>query len=122
LADEKQAADRFYSKLFALDPSIQFLFPGDLTDQKKKLMGMFHIAVRGLDKLDEMLPALIELGKRHAGYRVRPEHYETMGRALSFMVEQGLGEDFTPEVKAAFEEAFANWSAAMKQGTASVEA
>jgi hemoglobin-like flavoprotein len=120
-ADEKHAADLFYSKLFALDPSIQFLFAGDLDQQKKRLMAMFHVAVRGLDKLDDMLPTLVELGKRHAGYKVRPEHYDTMGKALLFMVEQELGAECSEEILAAFSEAYERWSGAMKQGQADID-
>lgn len=119
-ADEKRAADIFYSKLFALDPSIQFLFAGDLDQQKRRLMAMFHVAVRGLDKLDDMLPALVDLGKRHAGYKVRPEHYDTMGKALLFMVQQELGDECTEEILMAFGEAYGRWSSAMKQGQAEI--
>ncbi len=114
--DKKRAADVFYSRLFELDPSIQYLFRGDLEAQKQRLMGMFNIAVRGLDKLDEMLPMLRELGKRHIEYKVLPEHYDTMGRALVLMVGDLLEGDSSPEIEAAWIEAYSRWSAAMKAG------
>lgn len=114
--NEKHAVDIFYSKLFALDPSIQYLFTGDLAQQKKRLMSMFNVAVRGLDKLDDMLPVLEDLGKRHAEYKVRDEHYATMGRALVFMIEHQLGDACTPEVLGAWEEAYDRWSTAMRRG------
>jgi hemoglobin-like flavoprotein len=114
--NEKHAVDVFYSKLFALDPSIQYLFKGDLGEQKKRLMSMFNIAVRGLDKLDEMLPTIEDLGKRHSGYNVRDEHYATMGQALVFMIEHELGDACTPEIRAAWQEAYDRWSSAMRRG------
>ena len=36
IADD--AAKMFYGKLFELDPSLEALFPSDLTEQRKKLM------------------------------------------------------------------------------------
>ncbi len=116
--DKKRAADVFYSRLFELDPSIQYLFRGDLDDQKQRLMGMFNIAVRGLDKLDDMLPALRQLGQRHIEYKVLAQHYDTMGRALVFMVSEILGDDTSPEIESAWAEAYGYWSAAMKSGAA----
>lgn len=94
-----QAADIFYDRLFELDESLRSMFPEDMAEQKKKLMQMITVAVRGLDKLDEIVPAVQQLGKRHAGYGVKDEHYETVGGALLFTLGQGLGEAFTPEVE-----------------------
>jgi nitric oxide dioxygenase len=36
-----------------------------------------------------------DLGRRHAHYGVEPEHYATVGAALIWTLEQGLGPDFT---------------------------
>lgn len=116
-SDQKRAADIFYSRLFELDPSIQYLFRGDLEAQKQRLMGMFNIAVRGLDKLDDMLPALRDLGARHSGYNVLPEHYDTMGKALVLMVSEILGEDASDEIEAAWASAYRHWASAMKAGS-----
>ena len=46
------------------------------------------------------------LGRRHAGYGVRPEHYDTVGAALLWTLEQGLGDAFTDDVRAAWAEAY----------------
>ena len=35
-------------------------------------------------------------------YGVRDSHYDTVGRALLWTLEQGLGDAFTPDVKAAW--------------------
>lgn len=115
-SDQKRAADIFYSRLFELDPSIQYLFRGDLDAQKQRLMGMFNIAVRGLDKLDDMLPALRDLGSRHTGYKVLPLHYDTMGKALILMVSEILGEEANEEIETAWANAYKHWANAMKAG------
>jgi hypothetical protein len=42
------------------------------------------------------------LGRRHLAYGVRDEHYDTVGGALLWTLEKGLGEAFTPDVKEAW--------------------
>src|SRR5690606_24931693 len=79
---QKQAATIFYDKLFAADPSLRPLFKGDLEEQKDKLMKMIGIAVNSLDHLDEIVPAVQDLGRRHQGYGVKPKDYMTVGSAL----------------------------------------
>ena len=92
------AATLFYDRLFTLDPALRPLFPPDLGEQKRKLMQMLTVAVRGLDRLDQLTPALKALGRRHVDYRVQDAHYDTVGQALLFTLEQGLGAAFTAEV------------------------
>lgn len=100
------AADIFYDRLFEIAPEVRGLFPEDMTEQKKKLMQMLAIAVNGLTKLDEILPAVQDLGRRHNGYDVTPAHYDKVGEALIFTLDKGLGEAFTPEVKDAWVETY----------------
>ena len=95
----EKAAELFYGKLFELDPSLKSLFTSDMIEQGKKLMKMINTAVNGLDRLDAIVPAVQDLGRRHVGYGVKDEHYETVGAALLWTLETGLGDDFTPEVK-----------------------
>jgi hemoglobin-like flavoprotein len=96
------AASLFYDRLFTLDPSLRALFRGDMKEQGQKLMQMIGMAVKGLDKLNELVPAVENLGRRHGGYGVRTEHYETVGTALLWTLEQGLGADFNEDVKEAW--------------------
>jgi hemoglobin-like flavoprotein len=110
------AADLFYDRLFDLDPSLRALFPADLSGQKKKLMDMLHWIVVGLDELPKLVPAVRELGARHRGYGVAPQHYETVGAALLWTLERGLGELFTPEVERAWTEAYRVLAEAMQAG------
>ncbi len=104
IADD--AAALFYNNLFEADPSLKTLFKGDMTEQGRKLMEMIGTAVRMLDKLDQLVPVVQNLGVRHVDYGVKNEHYATVGGALLLTLSQGLGEDFTPEVKEAWTEAY----------------
>lgn len=96
------AADIFYNKLFELDPSLKPLFTGDITKQGEKLMTMLAAAVKGLDDLPGLIPVVQSLGKRHVGYGVQDEHYDTVAAALLFTLEQGLGEAWNDDVKDAW--------------------
>src|SRR5262249_28238363 len=98
-------AEMFYTRLFELDSSVQALFKGDMKAQGRKLMHMIGLAVSGLNRLETLVPAVQDLGTRHVDYGVKHEHYDTVGAALLWTLEQGLGEDFTPEVKEAWAEA-----------------
>jgi hypothetical protein len=76
------------------------LFPSDLAEQKKKLMQMLATAVTNLHQVEKIIPAVEDLGRRHVAYGVTDKHYEPVGAALLWTLEQGLGPDFTPPVKA----------------------
>lgn len=92
----------FYQRLFELDPALRRMFPADMFEQRRKLLQMLTAAVKGLDRLEQLVPVLEDLGRRHARYGVLDGHYETVGAALLWTLQAGLGEAFTPEVKAAW--------------------
>ena len=100
IADD--AAVLFYRRLFELDPSLERMFRGDMAEQRRKLMQMLTAAVKGLDRLEQLVPVVEDLGRRHAGYGVADAHYDTVGAALLWTLEQGLGEAFTPDVQDAW--------------------
>ena len=64
------------------------------------------MVVQGLDHLEGLVPTLADLGRRHAQYGVMDGHYDTVGAALLWTLEQGLGSGWTPEVKAAWSDAY----------------
>jgi hemoglobin-like flavoprotein len=120
---EAHAAALFYNRLFTTDPKLRELFKGDLGEQKRKLMTMIGVAVNGLTNLEALVPAVQDLGRRHAAYGVQAKDYETVGSALLWTLEQGLGATFTPEVKEAWAMAYSVLAATMQQGaTAAVAA
>lgn len=101
------AASLFYGRLFELDPAIERLFRRtDMAAQRKILMQTLTVVVKSLDKLEQLVPAVQALGRRHAGYGVRESHYATVGEALLWTLEQGLGSSFTPPIRAAWAEAY----------------
>lgn len=112
------AAGLFYDRLFALDPALRPLFRGDLTAQGRALMGMIRVAVNGLDRLEQIVPAVQALGQRHAAYGVKDEHYATVAGALLWTLEQGLGAAFTPATREAWTQAYTLLAATMQTAAA----
>lgn len=110
-----QAAGLFYGKLFELDPAVRPMFKGDMTEQGRKLMKTIGLVVNSLTRLEEIVPTVQDLGRKHVAYGVRPEHYDTVGAALLWTLEQGLGSAFTPQVKAAWAAAYGTLATAMKE-------
>jgi len=109
------AATLFYDRLFALDASLRPLFgKTDMAEQRRKLMQALAAVVNGLDNLEPLIPVLETLGRNHVRYGVIDQHYDTVGAALLWTLEQGLGPDeFTPEVRDAWSTAYALLSGAM---------
>jgi hemoglobin-like flavoprotein len=97
-----QVADLFYARVFALHPELRPLFPQDMKVQKAKLIAMLTFIVENVLMLDTLIPALQLLGERHKGYGVIAEHYQPLGAALIWALEQSLGDEFTPETRQAW--------------------
>ncbi|WP_127090926.1 globin family protein [Aquabacter cavernae] len=107
------AAGLFYGRLFEIAPEVKPMFKGDMREQGRKLMATLAVVVKGLSNLEAVVPAAQVLAKRHVAYGVKDAHYAPVGAALLWTLEQGLGPDFTPEVKAAWAEAYGILSSVM---------
>lgn len=112
---QETAAELFYNKLFELDPAVKPLFKGDMKEQGRKLMMSLNMVVNGITRLDALVPGIREMGKRHVAYGVEARHYDTVGTAILWTLEQGLGPDFTPDTKAAWTEAYTTLATVMKE-------
>ena len=114
------AAELFYGKLFSLDPKLRTLFKNDMREQGRNLTAMISVACGSLAHPERITLAMRELGRRHAAYGVRKEHYGTVRTALLWMLHKCLGEAFTPEVKQAWSDAYTLLAGAMQDALARV--
>lgn len=106
-ATAETTAALFYVRLFELNPKLKLLFKHDMKEQGQKVMDMFYLAATSLDQPDQIAPTFQQLGQRHVEYGVKPEDYLTMSEAMEWTLEMTLGDDFTPEMKTAWHEAYA---------------
>jgi hemoglobin-like flavoprotein len=97
MSDSDSFATIFYGHLFEQDPSLRELFTTNVKAQGHLLVRMLSIAVAGLDRPQDLLPALYDLGLHHARYGVKPEQYDLFGQVLLQSLAEFLGEDYAPD-------------------------
>ena len=115
-----KAAELFYGRLFEIAPEVKPYFKGDMDEQGKKLMQMISTAVSALKRLDTVVPAVQDLGRRHVSYGVKDKDYDSVGSALLWTLEQGLGEEFTEDTKSAWAKTYTVLADTMKEAAAEV--
>ncbi|HZB41887.1 MAG TPA: globin family protein [Ilumatobacter sp.] len=106
----------FYERIFTLAPEARALFGDDIALQASRTMAAVKTAVDGLEDIEQVAPFLVRLGARHVRYGVVPAHFDLVGEAFLWTLEQGLGEAFTPEVNEAWVAAFGVIARAMLIG------
>ena len=96
-------ASRGYpQKLFEAAPGVKPLFSSDMKEQGRKLMQMIGVAVNNMHRIEEIVPALIELGERHDDYGAEPGHYPVVGSVLLDTLSTALGDEFSDEAALAW--------------------
>jgi hemoglobin-like flavoprotein len=111
----QQVADIFYGELFAIDPSLRAMFKGTMTEQKKKLLAALALVVRSLHTPEKIMRPVQDLAVKHLDYGVKAEHYTLVGNALLRTLKKGLGDEFTPELREAWIEAYKTLASIMKE-------
>ena len=109
-----QAADLFYGHLFEIAPTARSMFPTEMAEQKKKLMTTLGFVVASLNNIEEVVPQIQDLGRRHIGYGTKAEHFPVVGEALLWTLEQGLGESWNQELADAWTQAYTLIAQTMK--------
>jgi hemoglobin-like flavoprotein len=98
----RRFARNFYTRLFELSPEIRTLFPDDISVQVVKLTEMLDMLVHRLDRPQELVAMLEELGERHRGYGVSSHHFAPVGRALFDTLAGELGPRFDDPTRRAW--------------------
>lgn len=92
----------FYDRLFTIAPETRPMFKGDIEAQSRKLMDTLALAIGMLRDMPSLVITLESLAKRHVTYGVRDHHYDKVGEALLWTLEQGLGPAFTSDARVAW--------------------
>ena len=115
------AASLFYGRLFEIDPSTRPMFEStDMPEQRKKLMQALATVIGGLDNLAPLIPVLETLGRKHVAYGVLDKHYDSVGTALLWTLEQGLQTAWTPSVQDAWIAAYTAVAGVMRNAAKAV--
>ena len=116
-APGEQIVEIFYAELFAIDPSLEAMFPNEPGEQRETMLAKMAMLVRSLHMPVKIKEIVEELAASHLEYGVRPAHYTHVGNALLRTLKKGLGADFTPELCDAWTEAFRMLAQAIKETT-----
>jgi hemoglobin-like flavoprotein len=127
------AADLFYRRLFELKPAYQQYFKGDMPSQKRKLIAMLAFIVKSLDwpesawrqnvaDEDDLFLVVLALGRRHTElYQIPDSAYASVGEALIWTLDYGLGKKFDDSARAAWTKVYGLLATTMKMGRLSVQ-
>jgi hemoglobin-like flavoprotein len=99
--------DLFYDRLFETLPEARPLFRGDMVQLKHKFIATLAVIVGSLDNLTGLLSVIGKVAKDHVHYGVEAGHYQPVGDALFWSLQQGLGTHWTPDVEAAWQKVYA---------------
>lgn len=110
-----RVAECFCRRLFELDPSLRSRFAHDLEAYGHALTVVVEAIVSDLDH-----PRLVHsysrtLARQCRRRGVRSQHYMTAGVALLGALRENLGEEFTPELEAAWAQVYAAIADAMQE-------
>jgi hemoglobin-like flavoprotein len=109
-------AAMFYDRFFTAVPEARPLFKTEMALQRQKVMEMLSLTVHHLDDPESMQHELRELGGRHVNYHVEVRHYAVMNKAILGALADCLGEQFTPEMNAAWQSALDSLAESMIVG------
>lgn len=96
----------FYTRLFALDPTLRTLFTADPGEQRVKFSAELAGIAGVLRRHGDFLAETTALGERHVDYGVRPTHYRTAGIALLDALADALDTSWTSDVERAWRLAY----------------
>jgi NAD(P)H-flavin reductase/hemoglobin-like flavoprotein len=110
-ADE--VAKFFYGMLFSLSPNAREMFPANMEVQRSRLLRALVHIVQLVDRPDDLVPFLRQLGRDHRKFGVISAHYEAVGTALIHAVKKFSAKTWTNEIERAWAEAYTIMARAM---------
>ena len=93
-----ELVDRFYAHLFSKHPALRPMFPSDMGEQKKKLLGSLTLVIENIRKTEKLEQPLMDMGERHVGYGTAPEHYPVFRDTLVSVMADMAGEAWSDQL------------------------
>ncbi|MHA6623937.1 globin domain-containing protein [Pseudonocardia sichuanensis] len=104
----------FYATLFRISPETRDLFPVNMEVQRSRLMRALVHFVQMVDRPEDLMPFLEQLGRDHRKFGVLAEHYDAVGQALIGAIGKHAGEAWGPQAHEAWAEAYDDLATAMR--------
>jgi hemoglobin-like flavoprotein len=112
------AAELFYTRLCELDPELRERFGVDARARAQRFASFLDATVRGLDRMDALLPIVRALGIKHPAFAADDRQQAHVAHALLWALEKALRSEFTPQVKSAWISTYGVLSQTMREGCA----
>ncbi len=114
----EELAHYFYGALFVIAPDCRGLFPISMTTQRSRLLRALVYVVQMVDRPDELVTFLGQLGRDHRKFAVVIRHYDAVGAALLATLKRFLKEKWTPDVELAWTSAYGIIAKTMREAAA----
>ncbi|MDQ7004894.1 MAG: globin domain-containing protein [Ghiorsea sp.] len=95
----------FYTHLFRINPSLTHIFNGGISMLTRKFNNMLA-TFKSVHDLHKISAALESMAERHVAYHAEVSHFDDFNQALLLALEDTCKEDFTPELKLAWQTVF----------------
>jgi NAD(P)H-flavin reductase/hemoglobin-like flavoprotein len=118
---QEEVSQFFYGMLFSLAPVTRELFPINMQVQRSRVMRAIVHLVQMIDRPDELMPFLRQLGRDHRKFGVVTGQYESVGTALLSAIKRYAGSAWTPVVERAWAEAYTVMARTMLEAAAADE-
>jgi hemoglobin-like flavoprotein len=114
---QPQLTRRFYQVLFERHPQVAPLFSPQRRERQERMLTEALVALmEHLEDAGWLTSVLPALGARHADYGVSDQMYTWVGECLLATLAEVAGDDWTPELAAAWADAYAAVSKLMIGG------
>jgi NAD(P)H-flavin reductase/hemoglobin-like flavoprotein len=120
-AQQEEVSQFFYGMLFSLAPGTRELFPINMQVQRSRIMRAIVHLVQMIDRPDDLMPFLRQLGRDHRKFGVVASQYESIGTALLSAIKRYSGSNWTPSVERAWAEAYTIMARTMLEAAAADE-
>lgn len=99
----------FYTRLFDNHPELLNIFNHANQRQGRQqtaLANAVYAAAAHIDRLEEIVPVVKQIGEKHRALGILPEHYPIVGTTLLAAMKEVLGDAATPEILNAWADAY----------------
>ena len=121
----EQAPDithRFYDIFFERYPQVRPLFSRNLRERQEQMLAQaLALVMEHLEDAPWLSTTLRSLGARHTAYGVSNEMYAWVGECLLAALGEAAGSAWTPELEAAWADAYGAIAGLMQQGAAEAQ-
>ncbi|MDR0271144.1 NO-inducible flavohemoprotein [Paenibacillus sp.] len=105
----KEITTTFYKTMFKNHPELLNIFNHANQREGKQptaLANAVYAAAAHIDRLEEILPVVKQIGQKHRALNILPEHYPIVGENLLAAIKTVLGDAATPEIIDAWAQAY----------------